>query len=72
MNQPTAIVTGGSRGIGRAIATELARTHRVIATYRGRKDAADSLRNQTGCEVFQCEISSPQDRRAACLRTLAL
>src|ERR1039457_3558756 len=62
MNQPTAIVTGGSRGIGRAIATELARTHRVIATYRGRKDAADSLRNQTGCEVLQCEISSPQDR----------
>ena len=49
MKQPTAIVTGGSRGIGRAIATELAKTHRVIATYRGRKDAADSLRDETGC-----------------------
>jgi NAD(P)-dependent dehydrogenase (short-subunit alcohol dehydrogenase family) len=64
MNQPTAIVTGGSRGIGRAIATELAKTHRVIATYRGRKDAADSLREETGCEIFQCEISSRQDRAA--------
>jgi NAD(P)-dependent dehydrogenase (short-subunit alcohol dehydrogenase family) len=64
MNQPTAIVTGGSRGIGRAIATELAKTHRVIATYRGRKDAADALREETGCEVFQCDISSGEDRVA--------
>src|SRR5450759_5659716 len=60
--QPTAIVTGGSRGIGRAIATELAKTHRVIATYRGRKDAADSLREETGCEIFQCEIANREDR----------
>jgi 3-oxoacyl-[acyl-carrier protein] reductase len=64
MNQPTAIVTGGSRGIGRAIATELAKSHRVIATYRGRKDAADALREETGCEVFQCDISSGEDRAA--------
>src|SRR4051812_4547470 len=64
MIQPTAIVTGGSRGIGRAIATELAKTHRVIATYRGRKDAADSLQQETGCEIFQCEIGSGPDRAA--------
>jgi len=64
MNRPTAIVTGGSRGIGRAIVTELARTHRVIATWRGRKDAADALREATGCEIFQCEISSREDRAA--------
>jgi 3-oxoacyl-[acyl-carrier protein] reductase len=64
MHQPTAIVTGGSRGIGRAIATELAKTHRVIATYRGRKDAADALRQETGCEIFQCDISSREDRAA--------
>ena len=62
--KPTAIVTGGSRGIGRAIATELAKTHRVIATWRGRKDAADSLREETGCEIFQCEIASREDRAA--------
>jgi NAD(P)-dependent dehydrogenase (short-subunit alcohol dehydrogenase family) len=64
MKQRTAIVTGGSRGIGRAIATELAKTHCVIATYRGRKDAADSLREETGCEIFQCEIGSREDRAA--------
>jgi len=64
MTQPTAIVTGGSRGIGRAIATELAKTHRVIATYRGRKDAADSLHDETGCEIFQCDIGSREDRAA--------
>ena len=64
MTQPTAIVTGGSRGIGRAIATELAKTHRVIATYRGRKDAADSLHDETGCEIFQCDIGNREDRAA--------
>lgn len=64
MAQPTAVVTGASRGIGRAIATELAKTHRVIATYRGRRDAAESLREQTGCEIFQCDVGSGADRAA--------
>src|SRR6516165_6884250 len=62
--KPTAIVTGASRGIGRAIATELAKTHQVIATYRGRQDAAESLRAATGCEIFQCDIGSRTDREA--------
>ncbi|MEO8370671.1 MAG: 3-ketoacyl-ACP reductase [Candidatus Solibacter sp.] len=64
MTKPTAIVTGASRGIGRAVATELAKTHSVIATYRGRKDAADSLHEETGCEIFQCDIGSRDDRAA--------
>jgi 3-oxoacyl-[acyl-carrier protein] reductase len=59
-----AIVTGASRGIGRAVATELARDHNLIATYRGRRDAAEELRAQTGCEIFQCDISSRADRAA--------
>jgi len=58
----TAIVTGASRGIGRGIAIELSKTHQVIATYRGRLDAAESLRDQTGAEIFQCDISSAEDR----------
>jgi NAD(P)-dependent dehydrogenase (short-subunit alcohol dehydrogenase family) len=57
-------VTGASRGIGRAVATELARTHDVLATYRGRKDAAESLHNETGCAVFQCDVASAGDREA--------
>ena len=60
----TCIVTGASRGIGRAIATELAQTHRVIGTYRGRLDAAESLRDETGCEIFQCDVASREDRAA--------
>jgi NAD(P)-dependent dehydrogenase (short-subunit alcohol dehydrogenase family) len=62
--KPNAIVTGASRGIGRAVASELARSHNVIATYRGRRDAAESLRAETGCEIFQCDIASRDDREA--------
>ena len=64
MPRPTAIVTGGSRGIGRAIALDLARTHQVIATYRNRRDAAESLQAETGAEIFQCDVSSTADRAA--------
>jgi NAD(P)-dependent dehydrogenase (short-subunit alcohol dehydrogenase family) len=57
-----AIVTGASRGIGRGIAEELARTHRVIGTYLGSREHAESLRAETGCEIFRCDISRPADR----------
>jgi 3-oxoacyl-[acyl-carrier protein] reductase len=60
----TALVTGASRGIGRAIAAELTKTHQVIGTYRGRRDAAESLRAQTGAEIQACDISSATDREA--------
>jgi 3-oxoacyl-[acyl-carrier protein] reductase len=62
--KPVALVTGASRGIGRAIAIELSSTHQVLATYRGRKDAADSLHTETGAEIFPCDLASPDDRRA--------
>ena len=64
MAQPTAIVTGASRGIGRAVAIELAKTHRVIGTYRSRPDAAESLRAETGCEIFPCDVARAEDRAA--------
>ena len=64
MPKPNSLVTGASRGIGRAIATELAKTHNVIATYRGRRDAAESLQAETGCEICQCDIGSANDRQA--------
>jgi NAD(P)-dependent dehydrogenase (short-subunit alcohol dehydrogenase family) len=62
MTKPVAIVTGASRGIGRGVATELSRTHTVIATYRGRKDAAESLEAETGSIPFQCDIGRREDR----------
>jgi NAD(P)-dependent dehydrogenase (short-subunit alcohol dehydrogenase family) len=64
MDKPVAVVTGASRGIGRGIAEELSRTHEVLATYRGRKDAADELAQATGAVPFQCDISSSADRTA--------
>jgi 3-oxoacyl-[acyl-carrier protein] reductase len=62
MPRPSAIVTGASRGIGRAIARELARDHNVIATYKSRHDAAKSLQAELGIEIFQCDVSLSQDR----------
>ncbi len=63
-DKPVAIVTGASRGIGRGIALELSSTHQVVATYRGRRDAAESLQAATGAEIFQCDVSAAADRAA--------
>lgn len=60
--KPVAVITGASRGIGRGIAVELAKTHDVVATYKGRRDAAESLQAETGCAIFQCDVGSVQDR----------
>jgi NAD(P)-dependent dehydrogenase (short-subunit alcohol dehydrogenase family) len=62
--KPTCIVTGASRGIGRAIAKEIAKTHRVIGTYRSRLDEAERLRDETGCKIFPCDVGRSEDRQA--------
>jgi NAD(P)-dependent dehydrogenase (short-subunit alcohol dehydrogenase family) len=64
LSRPLAVVTGASRGIGRAIAIELSRTHRVIGTYRGNREAAESLAAEAGVETIQCDLSSRADREA--------
>jgi 3-oxoacyl-[acyl-carrier protein] reductase len=61
-SRPVALITGASRGIGRGIAEELASTHRVIATYRGRRDAAESLAAGTGAAIHPCDIGNAADR----------
>ena len=62
--RPVAVVTGASRGIGRAIAVELSRTHQVVGTYRGNREAAESLAGETGSAIFPCDIGSRDDRAA--------
>ncbi len=64
MPDSVALVTGASRGIGRAVASELARTHKVIGTYRGNLEAAESLRDSCGAEIFQMDVASRADRGA--------
>jgi NAD(P)-dependent dehydrogenase (short-subunit alcohol dehydrogenase family) len=63
-DKPVALITGASRGIGRGIAEELAATHHIVATYRGRRDAAEDLSSRTGATIFQCDIGSREDRGA--------
>lgn len=67
--RPVALVTGASRGIGRGIALELAKTHTVAATYLGRQDAAESLQAECGADasnvdIIQCDIGSAPSRAA--------
>ncbi|MET0257982.1 MAG: acetoacetyl-CoA reductase [Methylobacterium sp.] len=54
-----AIVTGGTRGIGAAIARALQEAgHTVAANYAGNDAAAEAFREATGIPVFKWDVSS--------------
>lgn len=55
-NRPIALVTGGSRGIGRAIVEDLARTHQVFGTYNSNRQAADEVAASTGAIMLPCNL----------------
>jgi acetoacetyl-CoA reductase len=53
-----AIVTGGTRGIGHAIAQELeAKGCRVVAVYHGNDAAAQAFSAETGLPIFKWDVA---------------
>lgn len=62
-----AVVTGGTRGIGAAISKRLkADGCKVAAIYAGNDVAAAAFKEQTGIDVYKCDVSSYD----ACTTTL--
>jgi 3-oxoacyl-[acyl-carrier protein] reductase len=60
----TALVTGASRGIGRAVAAELARAGAsVVIGYRSGRDEAEALATEIGGRAIQADVSSAEDAR---------
>jgi 3-oxoacyl-[acyl-carrier protein] reductase len=60
----TALVTGGSRGIGRAIAVELARAGaQVVVGYNSGAAEAEEVAAEIGGRAIQADVSSAEDAR---------
>lgn len=58
MKNRIAIVTGGTRGIGRAIALDLKKAGcTVIASYHGNEEAAQALKAEHGIEVMRFDVA---------------
>jgi 3-oxoacyl-[acyl-carrier protein] reductase len=63
LERPVAIVTGGSRGIGRAIVELLCeRGHRVLFTYMAREEDAAAVERSAGADArkLRADASDPQ------------
>jgi 3-oxoacyl-[acyl-carrier protein] reductase len=58
----TALVTGASRGIGRAIAAELAAAGAsVVIGYRSGREEAEALAGEIGARAVQADVSQPDE-----------
>jgi 3-oxoacyl-[acyl-carrier protein] reductase len=59
-----ALVTGASKGIGKAIATGLAAAGAtVVVGYRSGKDEAEALASELGASAIQADVSSADDAK---------
>jgi 3-oxoacyl-[acyl-carrier protein] reductase len=58
----TALVTGASRGIGRAVAAELAAAGAgVVIGYRAGREEAEALAGEIGGRAVQADVSKPDE-----------
>ena len=58
MKNRVALVTGGTRGIGRAIAVDLKKAGcSVVASYHGNEEAAQAFKQETGIEVMRFDVA---------------
>jgi 3-oxoacyl-[acyl-carrier protein] reductase len=77
LKDQVALVTGGSRGIGRAIVQVLAREGAKVAfVYKGSKDAAEALEKEvvaTGgiAKALQGDVADPQTAQSLVSRVVA-
>jgi 3-oxoacyl-[acyl-carrier protein] reductase len=60
----TAVVTGGSRGIGKAIAAELAGAGaEVVVGYRSGAEEAEQVASEIGGRAVQADVAEPEDAK---------
>lgn len=64
--KPLALITGASRGIGRAIATELGRTHRVLVGGRDRAAVAEVVAALPDAAPFLADLTDEGAVATAC------
>ncbi|HET7760251.1 MAG TPA: 3-oxoacyl-[acyl-carrier-protein] reductase [Gaiellaceae bacterium] len=61
----TALVTGGSRGIGRAIALELARAGAAVTVgYHSGAEEAEAVAKEAGGRAVQADVSDPEGAKS--------
>ncbi len=61
----TALVTGGSRGIGRAIALELGRAGaNVVVGYRTGREEAEAVASEIGGRAVEADVGDPESAKA--------
>lgn len=63
-----ALVTGGSRGIGKAICLALAKDHKlnILLNYRSNKEAAQAVKREieslnVSCELLKFDVANPSE-----------